>query len=528
MNMLTWLRCGARLTVMLVGCGGAAAVCAQEATHNVSSTPRERRHVLVVGFEPGVEIDARDRWIPTAFEELLTERLRRVHGIIAVPTVRAHQARQELQGPAEDAPAWAKVAAALGASAHCHGTCTGPPSKTRLTLHWVPVDDVANAVHAELRTARLFDVLDAATEWILERAGVRLTPEQAKAVYAPPTSSVSAVEYYSRAVEAARSDELRVAHRRASQAIASDKRFRPVQHLMAQLELRLGDVRSAGTRLRFLLHNARADGDELDRARAELAQSLHLQLAGTFEAATTRARTALEIAERLDDPYARIAALTTLGDQYVTWPVEKNVAGAERRTANLKQAANYKSREIALLEALGDRVALLSATSRLATIHQQLGEKSQAIALHQRTLQVAQGLKSKRHEATAWLYLGNCYREHKQWDKAEHAFAECLDRVEGPARPGVLLLFGDLCMDMGRPNDALAHYEEAGRLLAKVEDLITRLACLRKTAGVQKQLGRQDAAIASLERALELAEALELRESVVLREQLAEWRAEGG
>ena len=70
---------------------GTVVACAQ-----TSAPAADNGVILVGGFEPQPGIDARDQWLATAAEETLSWRLRRVKGLIAMPPMRAHQARREI------------------------------------------------------------------------------------------------------------------------------------------------------------------------------------------------------------------------------------------------------------------------------------------------------------------------------------------------------------------------------------------------------------------------------------------------
>jgi len=129
--------------------------------------------LVVVGFRADEKLDARDAWIPTAVEETLAWRLRRVPGLIVVPTVRTHQARQELVEKEGDPLAeWSRVVRLLGAKLWLQGTCAGTPDALILNLELNPVGRAdAEPTAAQLGPRRLFEVVDEATRWALSRLG---------------------------------------------------------------------------------------------------------------------------------------------------------------------------------------------------------------------------------------------------------------------------------------------------------------------------------------------------------------------
>lgn len=494
-----------------------------------AADPRPR--LVIAGFEPAPDGDERDAWIATALEELLTYRLRRVPALRTVPTVRAYQGRQELKGPGP-APPWPAVAGALGADLLCAGRCRGTAARAVVELELRRLGPGgAPAAAVALPEARLPEALDAATRWLLESAGLENLPEPVAArVFAAPSRSLNAIEYYARATLAARAEQLSEALRCARESIASDLHFRPAQALLAQLELRAGALPAAGARWRALAAAARRADDALDRAQAELGQCLVAQVERSFDAARTRAETALELLVAERDPYGQLATLNVLCDLHLTRPPpgpDTPAAERERLVAeNLAQAAAWQARALELLEALGDRVGALPATSKLALICERLDRLDDALALHQRTLALAEELGAPRHAATAWLYIGQCHRRRERWSDALDALNRCLALAEEPARPGVRIILGGIYLDMQQPAEALAQFTAAEAQLAGGPDLAQRFTCLHQSALARWQLGRRDEAIATLQQAIDVAHALELPDERALRTLLESWRSE--
>jgi multidrug efflux pump subunit AcrA (membrane-fusion protein) len=173
-----------------------------------------------------------------------------------------------------------------------------------------------------LPAARFDAALDQVTRWLLEQLETGPLPDgAAKIVLAPPSESRSAIEYYTRALEASRKDDLRDALRDADRALGYDKRFRPALSLMARLGLRTGNAgrRSTLLTLRALREVARSADDEHDRADVELALSILDQARGASAAAETRALTALNVGIEQRDVYLQVATLAWLTDLYISW-----------------------------------------------------------------------------------------------------------------------------------------------------------------------------------------------------------------
>lgn len=500
------------------------------------STPHThdpRPKLAVVGFESEPQGDPRDAWLPVAFEELLTRRLRRVPALIVIPTIRVHQGRQELQE--RDAPPapWPKVARGLCASFLLSGRCSGSASEVTLELTlWRTSEPAVAQHHVTIPAGRLFDVLSQATQWVLARFDLaELEESVSKRVFAPPSPSPAAVEYHARALSAAREQDLSDALRHAGNAVRSDKRFRPALLLLAQLEMQLGPSgrNSAAARLRAVSDLARLDADPLDRAQAELYLSQVSQADGAFEAAYTRAETALTLAFQQRDVFAQMAVIDWISDLYLTRrpPPGAKLSDEMRQRfqrENLKRAAEWQGVLLEMLDALGDMLARLPATNKLALIYERLGEADQALEMHQRMLAAAKASGSRPHQATAWLFLGQWYRNRERWQEALDALSRCLVLADDSAKPAVRIALGGVYQAMALPEEALAQFELAYEQVRRTNDLASQFTCLRELARVRRQLGRHDAAIAALQDAVDIAHVLELAEEEPLRAELQAWK----
>lgn len=491
----------------------------------------------MVGFEAQPDGDPRDAWLPVAFEELLTWRLRRVPGLIAIPTVRLYQGRLELQEPGGPPPPWPQVARGMGAGYLLSGRCHGPDSAVGLELTWSRIDEAETGSatgpqRVTVPEGRLFDVLDEATRWVQARLKPGDLDEPAlKAALALPTRSATAVEYYARAHAATREEKLPAALRYAAEAARSDSRFRAAIGLLAQLEMRLGPagLDSAASRLRIVSDLARIDGDGLDRVQAELGLSQISGAAGAFDAACTRAETALALAFEQGDIYGQMGVINWLCDLYVTRtpPPGVTLSDEARRTfvrENLRRAAEWQHTLLEMLDALHDRIAGLPATSKLALIYERLGETERAFELHQQTLAIATALNSRGHQAAAWMYLGQWYRDRERWPEALDALSRCVVLADESAKPAVRVVLGGVYQAMKLPEEALGQFEQAYAEVRKGDDLANQFACLRGMARLRKQLGKREAAITALQDAIDIAHVLELPEEKTLREDLQAWK----
>lgn len=529
------IRARFQILVLLSALSGTAALQAETGDVGGFGTPQGVRGVLlaIIGFDVREGGDARDAWIPVALEELMARRLRCLPKFAPVPTMRLYQARRELTEPGGAAPAWPIVARGMGARYLLSGDCHGPDTAVTVELH---LSDLAASPAEEARVrlpeGRLFDVLDAATRWLLEQLAVgELDAEVAKRVFEVPSRSTSVVEYYARAISAGREGDSRDALLYGSEALQRDRRFRPALAVLAQIEAQLGPS-GRGTAWRRLVmwsELARAAADPHDRVRAEIGQSLLLQADGAFDAAYTRAENALAIAYEHCDLYGQAAAITAICDSYLLrpLPIKPTLSDEERlrfAKENGQRAAEWQAVLVDLLLEAGDLVAALPALDKAALIYERLQQPELALQSHRKALEMGKRLGSRPHQATAWLYLGQWYRRQGRWAEALEAINACLDLAAEGTKPTVRFALGGVYQAMGSADEALTQYELAYDQVRRSDDLQAQFECLREIALMRRELGRREKAITALRDAIDIAHALSLPDAERLRKELEDWQ----
>ena len=529
--------CRARVTILLiVACAGTLAptVAAPPAAGPAQAKRVDQRpHVVVTGFELAEGVNPRDAWLVTAVEESLGWRLLRVPALNAVPTVRVHQARQELQDD-EAAPAvWPRVVSALGADLVVTGRCGGAPNA--LVLHLSLVEAGASGkVRSEhtLPAGRLFDVLDAATRWALEQLGVgEVPPDVERLIYAPPARSPSALEYYAQAVKAGRAGDFKDAYHYVTGSLGYDSSYRPALGMLTQLEIQ-GGVAGRGptaSRLRALGQLARRDGDPVDQAAAELGQGILLHMSGAFEAAYLRYEASLALSYERDAIYGQLAALNSIADLYLMRriPDEPKLSDEQvKRFAaqNLRWGAAWQEVGLDLLTQLGDVVAEAPAANKLAQTYERLGDMDQALAMHRRSLAAAERAGARRNQASAWLRIGQLHQRGERWQEAVDALRRCLELGPQDLKPIAGLALAEAYEGMKQPTAALEQVEQVYAEISSGDDLARQLVCVRRIADLRMELGQREAAIRALEDAIDIAHALETPEVAALRKKLTDWK----
>ena len=510
----------------------AALNCAANAAQSAPAGA-ERIRLIAVGFQVAEGIDPRDAWLGVAIEETLAWRLRRVPRLIVAPPVRAYQARRELGGePGAESPNWPRVVELLGVQYYLTGVCGGSPSAVMVKLELARVaDSQGRPASVKLGPARLNDVLDQATHWTLEQLSVSDLDARVRAiVFAPPATSPSALEYYAKAISAARAERVRDAARYVRESVEYDKSYRPALTLLARIELGAPRGRSRVTAwLRTLSELARRASDPFDRCAAETAHALFNSLSGAFDAARLRYETALTIARECGDVYGQITALNGLSDLHLSRrpPPGTQLTDEQRRqfrSENLRRAIPWQKAVLDALEGLNDVIAEAPAASKLAFMHPELGHADQALALHQRVLAAARKAGARRSEATAWMFIGQWYHAQKRWPEALDATNRCLAIVSPKTKPKVRIALAGIHQAMSQPEKALAVYEQAYDELEATDELADQFVCLREISELRMKLGRREPAIKALRQALDLAHVLELSSEEQIRAQLRQWQ----
>lgn len=508
----------------------------QRANSKAANSTTPPQPLVVGGFRAEEGLDPRDQWLLTALEETLAWRLRRVPALTVVPTTRAQQARQELADKDSDPPVeWARVAPLLGAKRWLRGSCAGSPNALTVELELLDANDLdANPVRARVGPGRLFDVLDEATRWALGRFGVARIDRTLEAlIFAPPAKSPTALEYYAKAVSAARQGDVANGVYFVTQAVDYDRRFSPALMLLAKIELRS----PAAIRARADLHLQQVEvlteaaGDRV-LTDLKLAQGLAALMNGSFDRTRECFEAALANADERNDPFGQIDAMTGLAEYWLNYrpptpPERAEDELREQRKQWLRQAAQWQLRVLEKVREVGDVIAEPTAASKLALIYEQLEEPELALQAHRETLAAAERTGSPRSQATAWLVLGQWYRRQERWAEALEATQSCLALVAEEHKPTIHITLGEIQRGMANTKTALSHYETAYQSLASGTRLIDQFVCLRAIAELRMELGERAAAISKLQEALDIAHVKQLDDEQAVREQLEQWKSAG-
>ncbi|MGP3926788.1 BTAD domain-containing putative transcriptional regulator [Streptomyces sp. 8N616] len=206
-------------------------------------------------------------------------------------------------------------------------------------------------------------------------------------------------------------------------------------------------------------------------------------------------RTAVEAAERLDDPAAHAVARLRLGQ-------------ACSLTGHYDEARSHLEQTIALFEHTGDILGQGQTHFWLGITWEQQGEPQQALLCHGRALDHYRAVGDALHEAGALNTLGWC---HARLGRNEQAHGYCeqalaINRAEGDRYGEALNLesLGYIAHHRGRHREALDYYHQALTLVREADATWSEAKILGCIGDVHHALGQHAETRRAWRRALEL------------------------
>ncbi len=261
---------------------------------------------------------------------------------------------------------------------------------------------------------------------------------------------------------------------------------------------------------------ARRDGDgaleRFDRCRAIQAEigdrageadtlrqlaSLFTGLRGEHERARALAEESLALARAMPSVPKEAAALAVIGD------VLSNAGAFDESYEHYRQA-------LELYEGIGDLQGTIQTRGAVAYLYEQWGEREQALALYEASLQAARDSGNRRLEANAlsqrgWVLAGlTRYDEAIESAEAAVAIMEELNETWGLGNAYNTL--GSIHHDLGHYQQALEWHHQALRIRRGWGDPYGEAGSLNNIGSLHIDLGDHDAAVEHLEAALAIGE----------------------
>ena len=512
-------------------CPKLAAAAASLALTVIASAD-SRPHVAVADFRMAEGTNTRDLWMSVAIQETIAWRLRRIGTLVTLPTARLMQAQRDIRSDESGSPSLADIVRMLGARHIVSAVCTAGVSTVSLDLS-LSLAGTAVPRTTSLSADQIFDLLDQATRWILEQLGPPTLDEPTqRLIFAAPARSPTALEYYAKAIQAARSENMRDVAFYVREAADSDPTFREIANLRARLALTAGRAgrADAARAARYLDQLARRAGDPLDRINAELNQGVLAVVTRQVDLAMDRFESALALAHRQSDLYMQVAAVGHICDLLLAVNLPRSVTEPEHRESlkreQYRRAADWQSIHLSLVTELRDLLATGPSAGKLAMIHEQLENWDEALSMHKRAIEASRQTGLSTPQAGAWMLLGRLHIRREKWADALDAVSRCLSFARPGAEPAVRVTLGGIYEAMDLPTEALGQYQLAYEHIRDGDDLRDQFTCLSKMAPLHKRAGRMTDALAALQEAIDIAHVLKLPKETELREMLKQWTAE--
>jgi len=326
----------------------------------------------------------------------------------------------------------------------------------------------------------------------------------------------------------------------AARALSRSRRV-AIESRSVAIRLARGDCQAALAQCRELLRDETSLASLPLRARLHLQAAKALQDLGRIEECERSATAGLKLADACGDLALSAQALTVLGTTAF-------------RTGDLQVARDHSEQALALYRRLGDELSSAAVRNNLGLIHKNLCEWDAAISHFRSSLEAYERAGRFADTAGPLINLGIVLQKTGEWDQAgeryrqaesvlsqvgeenrltrvaigignvarlKHRFAEAetrfltaLERARrlGARREEVLALefMGELDYDRGRPEDAMARYNEAlaiaertapeGDLLVEIERRRAEALC------VLSRLGEAEAANSRAQRLARLVD----------------------
>ncbi|MFN2566228.1 MAG: tetratricopeptide repeat protein [Gemmatimonadaceae bacterium] len=201
-------------------------------------------------------------------------------------------------------------------------------------------------------------------------------------------------------------------------------------------------------------------------------------------------------AERVGDEAERVALLTFISE-------------IQSRLADWPEAERLANECIRMAERMDDARLLADALVRHGSTLLRLGRLEEAVQRYQRASDIFTGIGDRYKMARCDINIGVVHQMAGDAGAAEQAYRRAVQLARDAHAPdldGIASVnLGLLCAHVGRYDEAQQHYEEASRLFATVRNEGHRLGLLYNMAGLARERGHPDRALALYEEGAQLA-----------------------
>jgi tetratricopeptide (TPR) repeat protein len=232
-----------RTLILLIACSAIAALIAPAGAAEMTTA----RSVAILDFENANKTSHEDDWLCAGMAETLITKLRQVKDLRLVERKQIIKAMEELNFSATDffdSDKSAQLAKFLKVDALLVGGFQRYGDTIRLTARFVDVGtgEVLDAVDIKGEMNDIFDLQDQLALELIESMGIAATSKERKAVATKSTTSLSALELYSKAINAGDEDESITLF---EQAIEADPQYKEAYNDLAVVYMGRGDYAKA-------------------------------------------------------------------------------------------------------------------------------------------------------------------------------------------------------------------------------------------------------------------------------------------
>ncbi|MBK8207570.1 MAG: tetratricopeptide repeat protein [Planctomycetes bacterium] len=270
---------------------------------------------------------------------------------------------------------------------------------------------------------------------------------------------------------------------------------------------------------RARLHLLAADVLEaLPGAETVLAREIavHLRLAGSESAgASQRAREvrftklAAEHADSNYKPREAVELWQRAGDLSVTGKADMlRRAGRSALQAGMPSAEALLRQSLQFATTEGDVQSEAFACGSIANLYQQTGRVDEALAFHERAIEIARGIGTREFEGVQVGNIANLYFRQGRLEAAEAAHQRALEiHRQAGSRGNEAVSLGNLAgvlQKLGRNEEAEAHFKQSISLLQQVGDLRSYAIAMSNYGNFLADTGRMEESEGMLVQALSL------------------------
>lgn len=176
--------------------------------------------------------------------------------------------------------------------------------------------------------------------------------------------------------------------------------------------------------------------------------------------------------------YERALAIQRqIGDRLNEGNTLGGLGAAYRNLGEIEKAIEMQRAALAILEETGDRRGKANTLTNLGVASFDLGQMQESINYFQQAVQIFREIGDRRGEESSLLNMGTAYHTLAQFERAGVALQDALTIAralgDSPRLGDILSSLGEVCILLGRQDDAVKYLEEAVDLMKKADETET-------------------------------------------------------